>query len=528
MLFVDSKTLSYPLSGLERIHLLERLQQEGHTPVIRASRLNCFDQVLLGPERVKELEVTVASSVEAENGEPYIRGDLFCLNDHVLFIVFEKDEEELSGIRGGIVYDSRTSEPLRKLDVFCREVRELIRAPRDGEESEKSVPDWKQGKPIMPEGFKRFVARQDIDSMYTSLRKDTMTKRILASWRLEDERARAFLRSTREAHIEGYAAKLLTGDTAGACEFSIETLADAGLVEREVQVSCRKTGHALLRLPNAHALVVVTVSDATCSECGAPVADEKVEEVIAPTLLTSSLLEDGAWLVNRLHFLLREMGVPESEIAIGPSEGEGYGQMMANICGEPFLQVARDGDLTPAFARWAVDLEIETEASHLVVVATGMVHNQARVLLQNHSRRRITAGRDFELVLADGPAAARRELQSAFDRVSRRVIADHLCELDATVGLNVTGLIMAKFDLLRSEADSETKHFSSENPAPQSDHPIPRALALAAGASAGIDGTIDVELVSDDLPTVEDVPPANDPESEMISDTGAAGNEWQS
>jgi len=46
-------------------------------------------------------------------------------------------------------------------------------------------------------------------------------------------------------------------------------------------------------------------------------ADEKVEEVIAPTLLASSLLEDGSWLVNRLHYLLREMGVPESEIAVG-------------------------------------------------------------------------------------------------------------------------------------------------------------------------------------------------------------------
>ena len=39
------------------------------------------------------------------------------------------------------------------------------------------------------------------------------------------------------------------------------------------------------------ALAVVTVSDATCSECGAPVADENVEEVIAPTQLASSLLE---------------------------------------------------------------------------------------------------------------------------------------------------------------------------------------------------------------------------------------------
>ena len=522
MLFVESKTLSYPLSGLERIQFLEKLQEKGHTPVIRASRLNCFDHVLLGSERVKELETAMANSIETENNESYIQGDLFCLSDHVLFIAFEEQQEELSGIRAGIVYDSKTSEPLRKLDVFCREVRELVRTERDGEASERNVPDWKQGKPLMPEGFKRFVARQDIDSMYTSLRKDTMAKRILAASRLEDERARAFLRSTREAHIEGYAAKLLTGDTAGSCEFSIERLEDAGLVEREVQVSCRKTGHALLRLPNAHALVVVTVSDATCSECGAAVADEKVEEVIAPTRLASSLLEDGAWLVNRLHFLLREMGVPESEIAVGPSEGEGYGQMMANICGEPFLLVARDGDLTPAFARWAIDLEIETEASHLVVVATGAVHNQARVLLHNHARRRIVAGRDFELVLSDGPATAGRELLSAFARVSRRVIAEHLCVLDGTVGLNVTSLIMAKFDLLRSEDDVETRHLSRESPAPHSAHSIPRPLALAAGASPSVDGTIDVEIVSDDSPTAVDAAPAKDIESEIISDARAS------
>ena len=516
MLFVESKTLNFPLSGLERIRFLEKLQEQGHTPVIRASRLNCFEHVLSGSERISELETAMVNSVESDNNEPYLQGDLFGLPDHVLFVTFEE-----SGLRAGIVYDSKTSEPLRKLDVFCNVVRELIHAERH-EGAERNVPDWKQGKPLMPQGFNRFVARQDIDSMYTSLRKDTMAKRILAASRLEDERARAFLRSTREAHIEGYAAKLLTGETAGSFEFSIERLEDAGLVEREVQVSCRKTGHALLRLPNAHALVVVTVSDATCSECGAPVADEKVEEVIAPTRLASSLLEDGAWLVNRLHFLLREMGVPESEIAIGPSEGEGYGQMMANICGEPFLLVARDGDLSTAFARWAIDLEIETEASHLVVVATGTVHNQARVLLQNHARRRIAAGRDFELVLADGPAAARSELQSAFARVSRRAIAEHLCVLDGTAGLNVTSMIMAKFDLLRSEDDVETSYQSRESQTQNSAHSIPRPLALAAVASPGVNGAIDVEIVSDDSPTPLDATLVKDVENDTNANSHAS------
>lgn len=485
MLFVESQSLRHGMAGAGRTHLLEELQRKNLTPLIRSARLNCFDHVLLGPERMGEMETAVAAWTESENREPYVRGDLFCLNDHVFFIIFD-DKAGVSGIRAGIVYEASTPEPFRKLDSFCRDVRGVLlaqsEAQGDGTAQVEDFPHWVQGKPSMPEGFKRFVTKQDTDSLYTSLRKDTMSRRILAASRLEDESARLFLRGAREAHQEGYAAKLLTEGTAEACEFSIERLEDVGLVEREVQVSCRKTGHALFRLPNAHALAVVTVSDATCSECGSSVADEKVEEVFAPTRLASSLLEDGSWLLSRLHFLLREMGVPESEIAVGPSEGEGHGQMMANICGESFLIVARDGDLTPAFARWAIDLEIETEASHLVVVATGRIHNQAQVLFLNHSRSRVLGGRDFELVLADGPASAGRELRYAFERVSQRVVAEQVCDLDSSIGLSVSRVIITKFKLLRNAEVVEPRNLSSQTE-PSGSYPAP-PLTLAAHASA--------------------------------------------
>ncbi len=499
MLFVESQSLSHEIDGTRRTQLLEDLQEKNLIPLIRSARLNCFDHVLLGPERVREMETAVATWTESENCEPYVRGDLFCLNDHVFFLIFD-DKAKVPGIRAGIVYEAGTQEPFRKLDFFCRNVRELLLAHSGAQWSgaAEDFPQWAHGKPNIADGFKRFVAKQDTDSLYTSLRKDTMSRRILAASRLEDESARVFLRGAREAHQEGYAAKLLTEDTAEAYDFSIERLEDVGLVEREVQVSCRKTGHALFRLPNAHALAVVTVSDATCSECGSPVADEKVEEVFAPTRLASSLLEDGSWLLSRLHFLLREMGVPESEIAVGPSEGEGHGQMMANICGEPFLVVARDGDLTPAFARWAIDLEIETEASHLVVVATGRIHNQAQVLLLNHSRSRILGGRDFELVLADGPAAAGRELRYAFERVSQRVVAEQVCDLDSSMGLSVSRVIVAKFNLLRNAEAVEPRNLSS--PAvPSWSYPAP-PLTLAAHASAN-SGEVPYagELISNDL-----------------------------
>lgn len=467
MLFLESKTLNYAVDADARTRLLRELQEREMVPLIRSHRLRCFEDVLLSAEHVSEIEKTLATANDSTIGEPFVRGDLFCFPDYVLFVVFEDDDPH---VRAGIVYEARTPEPFRKLDSFCQEVRNLLVSTHA---NGSSVPEWQTSTPSLPQGFRTFVERQDGDSLYTSMRKETMSKRILAASKLEDESARVFLRTARNAHQEGYAAKLLTGHTESQ-QVPIQRLEDAGLVEREVQISCRKTGHALFRLPNPHALAVVTVSDATCSECGAPVADENVEEVIAPTQLASSLLEDGSWLVSRIHFLLREMGVPEREIAVGPSEGTGYGQLMANICGESFLIATRDGDLTPAFARSVVDLEIDTEASHLVLVATGRIHKEAGVLLQNHLRRRVSGGQDFEMVIADDAATAGRELEAALERVSRRVVAEQLCVLDNSAGFSVSRLVLTKFQLMRA-ADAPKKEPIIETPS--------APLTLAAYAS---------------------------------------------
>ncbi len=484
MLFLESKTLNHAVDGDARTRLLQELQDRELMPLIRSTRLRCFEDVVLDADRVGEVESSLASWNMTTIDEPYVRGDLFCFHDYILFLIFEN--EEASFVRAGIVYEARTPEPFRKLDSFCEQVRNLLNTAFDS-----YFPDWELGKAAMPQGFRTFVERQDADSLYTSLRKETMSRRILAASKLEDERMRVFLRTARNAHQEGYAAKLLNGNT-DSDRVPIERLEDAGLVEREVQISCRKTGHALFRLPNPHALAVVTVSDATCSECGAPVADENVEEVIAPTQLASSLLEDGSWLVSRIHFLLREMGVPEREIAVGPSEGTGYGQLMANICGESFLIVTRDGDLTPAFARWAIDMEIDTEASHLVIIATGRIHREAGVLLQNHSRRRVSGGQDFEMILADDAATAGRELEAALERVSQRVVAEQLCVLDNSLGLSVSRLVLTKFNLLRARAVDKSPEVMTESE-PEFSVPTVPPVPLTLAAHVGEDLSLNPE-----------------------------------
>jgi hypothetical protein len=474
MLFLESKTVTYQVKIHNRTSLITELHARNLVPLIRSSRLRAFEDVLLGMDHVSEMETSLANSTESTTGEPYVRGDLFCFDDYILFLVFEDDDS----IRAGIVYEAKTPEPFRKLDSFCHDLRGILMS--NEQQIAMTFPEWQTNAAAMARGFRTFVESQDADSLYTSLRRETMSKRILAASKLEDESARMFLRTARNAHQEGYAAKLLTGHTES--DVPIQRLEDAGLVEREVQISCRKTGHALFRLPNPHALAVVTVSDATCSECGAPVADENVEEVIAPTQLASSLLEDGSWLVSRIHFLLREMGVPEREIALGPADGNGYGQLMANICGESFLIVTRDGDLTPAFARWAIDFEIDTEAAHLMMVATGRIHKEAGVLLQNHSRRRVSGGQDFEMIIADDVATAGSELEQALERVSQRVVAEQLCVLDSSIGFSVSRLVLTKFRLRHAAQPKEAEVVISE---PEFVASAPLSLAAHANGSNG-------------------------------------------
>ncbi len=486
MLFVESRTLSSSVEGTARIALLEQLRQDELVPLIRSARLEAFDHALSGLQRIGEMESAIASWTESQNQGPYVRGDVFCLEDHCLFLIFDTDTGPSPLIRAGVIYEERTVEPFRKLDAFCRLVRDILFREREGDSARTEVlPEWQTGKPLVPDGFRRFVAKQDRDSLFTSLRKETMRERIRAASILENEATRVFLRYARDARVEGYAGKLLTGETAGSGEFSVEKLENAGLVERGVQVSCRKTGHALFQLPTAHALAVVTVSEARCSECGSSVADEVVEEVVAPTRLASTLLEDGSWLVSRLHQVLHELGVPEREIAIGPSDGVGHGQLMANICGEAFLLVARDGDLSPAFARRAIDLEIETESAHLVIIATGRFHNHARVLLHDHAQRRVATGRDFELIVTSEPEAASSELHDACERVSQRIIDEQLCELDAGLGLSISRMIITKFKLVPNANVTESDEVRIPENEQHPDAGPPLALAAYASAASG-------------------------------------------
>lgn len=447
MLLLNSRMLDIGLDAWSRLNLLDKLQEKSFTPLIRSSRQHCYRQALLSDDRARELEHIVADWHDSNNEEPYLCGDVICRDDHVLFLTFGDATDEKPGLTAGIIYEPQTKEPLWKLDSFCQLVQETLESARGGGNSQ-DMPEWRPASSPGQRGLDRLMANLDRDALSLTIRQESTMARIRGAEFLEDENARDYLKRAFQIFNEGASPLLLSGETASMPDFSVERMVSAGLLKQEVLVSCRKTGHTIFRLPSADALAVITVSEATCSECGMLIADEKVEDAHAPTRLANALLEEGSWLVTRIHALLRELGLPESEIAIAPSTGDGNAHLVANVCGESFLFVLRDGDLTPNLGRRAIDLSLETRATHLIVVATGTIQNEGRVRLMEYAGRRARRGEELTVLILQGAAAAAVELPQIFERVSQEVIARQLCELDANIGFNLSRMIISRSQLL--------------------------------------------------------------------------------
>jgi len=455
MLFIESRTAQLDIEKRLRTPLLEALQGRGFVPLIRSARLHFFEQATSDAGRAHELERALEERAEAEGDEPYVHGELFCFEDFAHYIIFGDGHGGSAGLRAGIVYDAETGAPAEKLEAFCRNVREVFeevaRGALDGAADERSGPDagespvWRESEGRTPDAFKAAAADAPQDPPAT--RAAGTTERVRAVEVFEDVSARRFLQRLSEAHADGRGVEMVAGGRGPEQEALVARLAGAGLVRREVQVSCRREGRSLFRLPSAEALAIVTASNAVCSECGSAVADERAEELVTPTPLAASLLKDGAWLLSGLRSILGGLGIPEREIAPRPQAAEGEAQVLANVCGEPFLFVMRDGDFTAAHARRAIEGEAEAQATHTVVVAAGKVHDDARARLREHARRRARAGSETEVVFVEGLEAAAAELRPVVERVSQQALARELFELDADAGFNVGYALAARFSL---------------------------------------------------------------------------------
>jgi hypothetical protein len=442
MLFIETKTAKLNADTPTRLFLLEKLQEKGRVPLIRASRVRGFEVALQGADRIHELEQSIGLWTDIESVIPYIAGDVFCCDDFALFLIFDDEEDE---VRAGVVYQAKTAEPQKKLGEFCREVGEILQAAQSlGEVNEggcsSEILEWQPHEPQhTPAGFDRFAAKARRVASWN----ETMTERQDALELLGDAAVRNLLSQLGSVHPEETVARLLASEQSPDVDSSLpDKMVDAGLLRREILVSCSRRGRVLFRVPSETAVDLIKASLAECELCGVPLKDEKFEVSLASTELASDLLEGEAWIAYPLRASLMKFGVPDSQIAVGPSASGGETLVMANICGESSLFVWCFEDLTAADARHALRKRIETGARHLFVVATGKVTEEGRVCLSDHVSRLSVHGEEIEVNLIEGVDALEPELAHFIRRKSQRALTKEMRPLSTSCGLDLGYLLM--------------------------------------------------------------------------------------
>jgi hypothetical protein len=461
MLFIQSNSLALSPDEGERLRLLDALGEKGPAPLIRSTRRHLFRALVGSASETSEDAAAELERVCAERAggqRDYTPGELFNGGDCLLALVFGVGGGETTA---GVLYDLRTTEPLARLARFCRDVDEAlasVRVETAAQSSEaQTLPSlWRPRARGLPQGLALFAAIQPAEFVRAAAALRGGRELARASEMLEARAVRDFLRRIEELRREGYTPRRLLSEAGSLGPVSVEHLLEAGLLERELRVSCRKSGHALFDLPSPDSLAAVTISRARCSLCAAPVADEVVEETFSPSRLAVALLADGGWLANRVYRIVRALGVPESDISTGPPTPHGESYLAAEVCGSSFIFVSRDGDLTPAFARRAAEIVEETEATHLVAVVTGSAEDEGRLRLYEFAWRRARGGRDLDTTVVEGLDAARAEIERAFSRAARRELSRTLFPLDAALGFPAAGFVLDWFRAARPRAGRDS------------------------------------------------------------------------
>ncbi|HEX8290513.1 MAG TPA: hypothetical protein VF570_02080, partial [Pyrinomonadaceae bacterium] len=324
MLFIQSNSLALTPGEGERLRLLDALALRGLAPLVRSARRQLFGALAGGASDEREaaaaeLERACAGRGGAGGRAAYTPGELFGGGDCLLALVFGADGGETTA---SVVYDLRTAEPLARLERFCRDVHEALASVREAAAAETGPqalpPLWRPRARAAQHGLALFAAIQPGEFVRAAAALRGGRDLARASEMLEARDVRDFLKRVEELRREGYTPRRLLAEAGARGSVSVERMLEAGLLERELRVSCRKHGHALFDLPSPDALAAVTISRAKCSMCAAPVADEVVEETFSPSRLAVALLADGGWLANRVYRIVRSLGVPESNISTGP------------------------------------------------------------------------------------------------------------------------------------------------------------------------------------------------------------------
>lgn len=537
MLKILTRVRRVRLADAERNELIANLDGAEQTAIVRAMRARCFE--LLGVKNDVPDAFEQRLFPKSELGvDSHTHGEIFVAPAHRLFLIFDRTrgehrmddaatadarQQQQQVLRVGCIVDiedattdAQTDRATTNLERFCAQIdQQLARLHAEdsdrtsAQQSAESESSWQTDTDLSASAtWQRLRDSLNSPDRVGDGQDATVERAAPQQPTLQDERAvevlgdadvRRWLRRLRESRQENRTRET-NGSQSGAQNSNesasnkpqpelMARMRDAGLINAEIVVSCREAKRALFRLPSSEALAAITATNAACSECGALIGDEKIEEHGAPTPLAFSLLDAGAWLGQHIRTSLAGYGIDLAEDLIDPDQSDvddvnsfAAMRLLVNYCGEMLLIVARDGDFTAAHSQRAIDSLIEFDAARLLVVATGEITLDAHARLRSYDESTHAAA-PLEMFFAEGTPAIKSTLERALTHCAQDAVRRSLAALNADLGFPATALIEAKVQSITESSDR--KEVSVERATESKGNMLSDIAESAVGAVAG-------------------------------------------
>jgi hypothetical protein len=154
-------------------------------------------------------------------------------------------------------------------------------------------------------------------------------------------------------------------------------LIEAGLIESEIVVVCKKTQAQTARIANREALEEIARTGLKCA-CGQPMAQERIEEALTVTALGRAQLEKSRWLNTIVLRELEAVGVSPDRTLIEQQDSGDELDLLVEISGELVFFELKDKEFNLGSAySFGAKIGI-VQPDHSVIITTGYVGNDAK------------------------------------------------------------------------------------------------------------------------------------------------------
>ena len=385
MLETQSLTTTSILKPSELPQVLVQLSKEGWKPALLESQ-----KTFLKLAEIKEEIVNLI--VPSERGLPpgVVSGDVFFKETDLAYIVItipgfflDTEGETQPQLEIGIISNGNVGLNER-LIFFSKAIENAIQKIINDKKNEIITFDWQEQKPSTPRLDKIIAAGEEASGLKLT-RAKRIPEEVEAANTLSEKLARDTLIDLSKA---GFARErdILGRKNKDDIREAITQLKNAGLLNTEYLLECKRTGSPLTRLKNRQQLDNSDVANLGCPSCGQFFSEETLSEGYSLTEIGRQMSRQSHWMTVWVTDKLTKLGVPEESILWNISEAGEEVDLLVEYLGQLWLFELKDrefgaGDAYPLNYR-----QVRYGATKTIIFTTAKVSKDAKRVLEDLAR----------------------------------------------------------------------------------------------------------------------------------------------